>query len=258
MAGGFGRDGRSERIAAPGVHTASALCGDTLAAAFHTSAERRRNRVSARTISGLKEKVHKPGRYRLEVDGKSVATIDVSLIAELGLKVGREYTDDLDARVQNSAAKLNTIDRALNALSTRARSTKELERWLIGKQLPKEHIPGALERLTEMGLLNDFDFARGFARSRAVNRGQSRRRIEAELSKRGVHRTTISQAIADVFEHEEIDERAQVNAAAEKKLKSLSKLEPDVIRRRLYGFLARQGFNSQLIGEVMRRLPRNS
>jgi regulatory protein len=209
-----------------------------------------------RKITGLKERPRKPGRYRLEVDGKSVATVDVSLVAELGLKPGTEYTDELDARVQHSAAKLETIDRALNALSTRSRSTKELERWLIGKQLPKEHIPGALERLTEMGLLNDFDFARGFARSRAVNRGQSRRRIEAELSKRGVHRTTISQAIADVFEHEEIDERAQVNAAAEKKLKSLSKLEPEVIRRRLHGYLARQGFNSQLIGEFMRAMAR--
>ena len=107
-----------------------------------------------------------------------------------------------------------------------------------------------------MGFLNDFEFARGFARSRAVNRGQSRRRIEAELSKRGVNRTVIGQAIADVFEHEEVDERAQVNAAAAKKLKSLLKLEPDVRRRRLYGYLARQGFNSQLIGEVMRGLPR--
>jgi regulatory protein len=42
-----------------------------------------------------------------------------------------------------------------------------------------------------------------------------------------------------------------VNAAAEKKVKSLSKLEPEVMRRRLYGYLARQGFNSQLIGEVV-------
>lgn len=212
--------------------------------------------MSARTISGLKERVHKPGRYRLEVDGKTVATVDVSLVVELGLKPGREYTDELDVLVQHSAAKLNTIDRALNALSSRSRSTKELERWLIGKQLPKEHIPGALERLTELGFLNDFEFARGFARSRAVNRGQSRRRIEAELSKRGVHRTTIGQAIADVFAHEEIDERAQVEAAAAKKMKSLLQLDPDVNRRRLYGFLARQGFNSQLIGEVMRQLPR--
>lgn len=207
-------------------------------------------------ITALAERPRKPGRYRLEVDGKPVATVDVNLIVELGIKIGRDYDDALDARVQQSAAKLETIDRALNALASRSRSTRELERWLVGKQLPKEHIPAALERLTEMGFLNDFEFARGFARSRAVNRGQSRRRIEAELSKRGVSRTVIGQAIADVFEHEEIDERAQVNVAAAKKLKSLLKLEPDVMRRRLYGFLARQGFNAQLIGEVMRQLPR--
>ncbi len=169
-----------------------------------------------RTISGLKEKHNRSGRYRLEVDGRVVATVDVALVVELGLKVGRAFDEGLEVRVAQSAARLETIDRALNALSSRARSTRELERWLVGKKLPAEHIPFAIERLTDQGLLDDFEFARGFARSRAVNRGQSRRRIEAELARRGVARALIGSAIADVFEHEDIDERAQVEAAAAK------------------------------------------
>ena len=185
-----------------------------------------------------------------------VATVDVSLVLELGLKIGRAYDAALELRVLESAARLETLDRALNALSSRSRSRRELERWLIGKGLPKEHIPGALDRLTEQGLLNDFEFARGFARSRAVNRGQSRRRIEAELSKRGVSRADIGAAIADVFADEEIDERAQVEAAVAKKMKSLLQLDPDVQRRRLYGYLARQGFSSALIGDVVKKVGR--
>jgi hypothetical protein len=39
-------------------------------------------------------------------------------------------------------------------------------------------------------------------------------------------------------------------------MKSLVKLEPDVQRRRLYGFLARQGFSAALIGDVLKKVGR--
>jgi regulatory protein len=51
------------------------------------------------------------------------------------------------------------------------------------------------------------------------------------------------EAIGDVFEEEAVDQRAIVEEAARKKLRSLSGLEPAVQRRRLYAFLARRGYD---------------
>ena len=110
----------------------------------------------------------------------------------------------------------------------------------------------ALERLTSLGLLNDAEFARSFARNRALSRGMSRRRIQAELARRGVDRVLVDRAIADVMTEESVNERALVESAAEKKLKSLRKLAPDVRRRRLYGYLARRGYAPDLVQETIR------
>ena len=40
----------------------------------------------------------------------------------------------------------------------------------------------------------------------------------------------------------------------QKKLRSLSRLQPDVRRRRLYGFLARRGYPPDFVREVVNRL----
>jgi regulatory protein len=67
--------------------------------------------------------------------------------------------------------------------------------------------------------------------------------VEQELARKGVARSVAGEAISDVFEEEAVDQRAIVEEAARKKLRSLSGLDPAVQRRRLYGFLARRGYD---------------
>jgi regulatory protein len=128
-------------------------------------------------------------------------------------------------------------------LALRGRSSRELARSLVRKGEEKAHVDWAVARLQEQGLLDDAAFARTFTRSKVVGGKQSRRRVEQDLTRKGVSRTVASEAIADVFEEEAIDQRAIVEEAARKKLRSLSGLEPAVQRRRLYAFLARRGYD---------------
>jgi SOS response regulatory protein OraA/RecX len=58
------------------------------------------------------------------------------------------------------------------------------------------------------------------------------------------------------MEDELVDERALVESAARKKMRSLGKLDPDVRRRRLLGFLARRGYDASLVRETVARLSR--
>jgi regulatory protein len=212
-------------------------------------------------ITALTEHYRKPGRYRVEVDGKAIrledgksALIDVILVLDHKIKIGAIFDSALEAIVRNGAASLATYDRALNALTSRARSAKELERWLANKKQAREYIAPTIEKLTELGFLNDAEFAKQFARSRAVGRGMSKRRIQAELARRGVSRDLADIALAEVTDEEQIDESAQIQAIADKKMRSLAKLAPDVQRRRLYGFLARKGYSPDLVMSTVRDL----
>jgi regulatory protein len=148
----------------------------------------------------------------------------------------------------------DTYNKALETLARGPRATKDLGRWLAQRDHSPDDISATLARLTERGLLNDAAYATMFARSRLTTHHMSRRRIAAELAKRGVERATADAAIAEVMDDEAIDERAMVRTAAEKKLRSLAKLEPDVQRRRLYGFLARKGYPPDLVRDAVKRL----
>ena len=150
--------------------------------------------------------------------------------------------------------KRSTYDRALDMLEARARGVVELRRLLIRKGEPEADVDAAIERLRANGLLDDANFARQLARSKALGAGLSRRRIAQELAKRGVDRAVSSEAIEDVFESEEVDEEASLDRVARKKLRTMSKLDDDTRRRRLFAFLARRGYESEDIQRVVRSL----
>ena len=193
-------------------------------------------------ISGIVP-AHRPaGRFSVLVDGRERAVLSLDAIERLGIVVGRPVAG-LEEAIALESARLHSYDRALNMLALRARSSSELARSLVRKGEEKAHVDWAIARLLEQGLLDDAAFARALTRSRVVGGKRSRRRVEQELARKGVARSVAGEAIDDVFEDEAVDQRAIVEEAARKKLRSLAGLEPAVQRRRLYAFLARRGYD---------------
>jgi regulatory protein len=200
-------------------------------------------------ITGI-VRAHGPGgRFWVLVEGRFFAFLRLVAIERLRLAVGRPI-DGLEERVELERLRLHAYDRALNMLAFRARSSSELARSLQRKGEERPHVDWALERLKEQGLLDDAAFARSFARSKVVDGKQSRRRVQQDLARKGVARSLSDEAIDTVFEEEAVDQRALVEEAARKKLRSLAGLEPAVQRRRLYGFLARRGYELDDISSV--------
>ena len=186
---------------------------------------------------------HRPaGRFAVFVDGREIAVLTLEAIERLRLAVGRAV-DGMEEQVELERLRLHAYDRALNMLAFRARSSSELARSMQRKGEERIHVDWALARLKEQGLLDDAAFARSFARSKVVDGKQSRRRVQQDLARKGVSRSLSDEAIDTVFEEEAVDQRAIVEEAARRKLRSLAGLEPTVQRRRLYGFLARRGYD---------------
>ena len=201
-------------------------------------------------ITGIVAVPRPAGRFAVLVDGREAAVLSLDAIERLGLAVGRP-ADGLRDRIALEAARLGTYDRAMNMLAFRGRASSELARSLIRKGEEKQHVDWAIARLTEQGLLDDAAFARAFTRAKVVGGKQSRRRVQQDLGRKGVSRAVTDDAIETVFEEEAVDQRGIVEEAARKKLRSLAGLEPAVQRRRLYGYLARRGYELDDIREVL-------
>jgi regulatory protein len=143
--------------------------------------------------------------------------------------------------------------RALAFLAARARSTSELRKKLTDKGEDPVIVDAVIARLVERRFIDDRAYAAAKARS-AVARGRSTRRAALELAQKGVDRVTAAAAVAEALDERGEDELALCARAASKKLRSLSSAERGEQRRKLYAFLARQGFSSDAIRHAMRKV----
>ena len=207
--------------------------------------------MTVMTVTGIVESTRRDGRFVVELDGKMGPTVSIEIIDRLGLRVGVPVDGQKLAALESEAAALGAYDRALNLLAFQARSARELKRRLVQKGEDPALADAAVARLVERGLLDDADYARQLTRSKVLGAGASKRRVQQELFKKGVARETADAAIAEVFEDEQVDEQAIVDDAARKKARALAKLDPDTRRRRLYGFLARKGYDGDKIRLAM-------
>ena len=143
---------------------------------------------------------------------------------------------------------------ALNLLSARPYATRALHRKLIQKEYTAADADDAIRRLVDNGLLSDEKYAEQYARSKILSTGASKRRLTQDLYRKGIKGDVAAAAIANVIVDEEIDTAAVVERVARKKLAQLGDLEPLVLRRRLFGFLARRGYDVDEIKRVVAAL----
>lgn len=139
---------------------------------------------------------------------------------------------------------------AYRYLTIRPRSRKELADKLRDKEFSDQIVDAVLEQVTRLGYLDDGKFAAQWAASRVRSRGFGRRRLEQELRIKGISKDIIKETLITLLE--ETPEAEIARKEAEKKLRTLTRFEPEVRRRRLAGFLERKGFSSDIIRTILR------
>jgi regulatory protein len=133
-------------------------------------------------------------------------------------------------------------------LTTRAHTRHELDKALQGKNVAKSVKDAVLDRLQEVGLVDDASFAVDWVASRQQRRHLSRRALRRELEAKGVERVDIDRALEKV---DRADEFASARELVERKRRAMSSLARDVQQRRLAGVLSRRGFDSAVISRVL-------
>ena len=86
----------------------------------------------------------------------------------------------------------------LRLLTARARTRAELEGQLAKRGYPDDVSTKVLDRLADVGLVDDADFAEQWVRSRRVNAGKGKRALAAELRTKGIDNEVIATALADI------------------------------------------------------------
>ncbi len=147
---------------------------------------------------------------------------------------------------------------ALNYVSIRLRSEEEIRTYLSKKiqkwKLPRSFLEKIMERLQELGYVDDVKFALAFIDSRNRFRPKGVMVIKMELKRRGVGVDAVSRAL-ELSSVEGLGEEADLaRIAATKKLRGLQRYTELEKHRKLYSFLVRRGFPSHIVSTVIDEL----
>lgn len=143
------------------------------------------------------------------------------------------------------------LEHATRLLTAKARSRAELRRRLARAGHEAAEVEAALDRLAAAGFLDDALFARQFARGRLASGKRSTRRVRDELRAKGVSAEVVAEAVGEVAEDDGVDDAAAALAFARARAPGMAGLPRDVVRRRLYGQLARRGFAPDAIARAV-------
>lgn len=142
---------------------------------------------------------------------------------------------------------------ALKMLERRRRTRSDLEKRLADKGYLAPVIENVMRRLEAVGLVDDVEYARAYLAAKWGRRATGWRRLQIELRKKGVSDEDL---LAGRARYEasrgEVDEVAAALRAIEQSARRYASLEPRVRRQRLWGLLARRGFDSDVIRAALR------
>lgn len=194
-------------------------------------------------ITELKVQKRNKDRVNVYLDGEFA--FGLSRIVAAWLHTGQEISDEKIAELKAQDDVEVALQRALNFLSYRPRSEKEVRQNLKKHKYNQAVIDEIIERLVRGKLVDDKNFAGLWVENRSEFRPRGSRMLRSELWQKGISDQIIEDALSD------LDETNLALKAARKKSRRYRDLDREGFRKKLYGFLARRGFHYGVISEVV-------
>ena len=136
-------------------------------------------------ISKLSASQRKKGRILVQLENGDILRVGESEVVSHGLYAGMELDGAVLSSLEEAARKREVRERAMDLLSLRPMSRRELTDKLTAKGADPQAAEEAADWLEEKGLLDDEDYARALVRHYA-QKGYGLYRIRQELYRRGV------------------------------------------------------------------------
>ncbi len=202
-------------------------------------------------ISELSETPNRSGRFRVSLNGVALGDLTLDFVADQGIREGKSITRAQAVEMRDQVDRTAVLDKALDLLAVRARSSRDLSIRLRRAGARDADISWAVARLAAQGFVDDAAYARGVARSKTLGGGVSRRKVITVLRQKGIAADVAAEAMEATLAEVSLDEYGAALAIAQKRVRALSSLEPAKRRQRLYAFLARRGYEGDVVRRVM-------
>ncbi len=191
--------------------------------------------------------IQKKNKQRVNVFLNDKYAFALDIMQAASLHCGQKLTNEKISELKTEDEYNMALNSSFRFLGHRARSIKEIEIYLTGKDFSDDIIQKVIKKLLDEKYLDDIDFARMWIESRTKFNPKGAWALRFELRQKGVVDSIIENTL---FEH---DDNKAAWDAIQKKLSLWKNLEPENFRKKLYTFLSNRGFNYETTTDIYNR-----
>ena len=188
---------------------------------------------------------YKGSTWEIVLDDGEHVYLNADIVSRFSLSAGMELCDEEWDEIVAENLYRKARERALYLLDYKDYSYIELYKKLE-KTYPEDICGRVMDKLTEIGVINDRRYAEGLARTYVENRCYGYYKAMQTLRQRGITRQ-IAEEVLETYEDSAYD---RLREFAEKKYSSY--LDDEAGIRKVKNALVRRGFSYDLVNRVVR------
>ncbi len=189
--------------------------------------------------------------HQLYFNQKPSIVIHSSFVEKFGLRIGLEIEAEVIEKIIAADEAMRAKNYALGLLRENIYSKTEMTQLLEREGYRNKTIGVIIAELIQSGHIRDRQFAEKWIKRRLKTNPRGKTLLKRELIDRGVDSETAEKVVAEVTV-EAVEELAL--QIAQKQVRHYKKLPDHVAKRRLHSYLARRGFEADVILQIIHQV----
>ncbi len=198
-------------------------------------------KITAKQGKGTKIHIH--------IDGEYLLTVDEDFWFSSGYVSGDEIDDGGLVAFKEAAGSRLAFNSAMFSLDMRDHSEKEI-RQKLSRKYDEQSVDTAVEKLLDLGLVNDRRYAELLARELFERKRYGKNRVRSELYRKGIASEIVNEVLEE-YENENEPDNVQTIVDIIRK-KYYNKLIDEKSRQKVVAALVRLGYSFSDIRQAMR------
>ncbi|MGE6631781.1 recombination regulator RecX [Bacillus sp. NPDC077027] len=199
-------------------------------------------------ITKISAQQNRTDRVNIFLDEKYAFSVDMDVLVQHELKKGMELDESDMIEIQFGDSVKKGFQQAVDYLSYRMRSIKEVTDYLKKKEVPAPAISEIIHKLKHFKYINDLEFAEAYVSTHRKTNSKGPAVLKRELKQKGIEDDFIEQALIQYSQDLQLEEAVKQVQKLVKKEKNRSSKE---IEQRIKLQLQRKGFSFDLIDKAL-------
>lgn len=201
-------------------------------------------------ITKIEVQKNNKDRFSIFLDGVFAFGVHADVLVSHNLSKGQELDEPQIEALQYDEMVKKAVLSGIRHISYKPRTCREVADKLRGLEHTEDQIEDALEKLGDMGFLNDLRYAQDYVETRQKRYGK--KRILLDLKRRGIAESVAETALDEGLDQDQGYEIAM--EMARKKFAQCEGLEPAKAASRIQGMLLRKGYCYEIVRSVIKEL----